>query len=399
MLLMPLSIARCLFVLLLSYFAWSGSAQAVFSCSEVFVAKNLSSEPSGLISLYRVSEAFKAEQEAAGTRKTTESPLSYNRLEALKKKGRRGKKIRFMDHDLSRRFKEIMVVSSSNLSHLSGRVTIELFSVFAHWNLLPPKSIQQSLNEALLRTLPSWDVQNFKNFANARLLTPFELSPQFMENYIRIVVETFSSLPPHVRTDVLGAELLHGTHFRTHELKYLLSKTTQGLLEGTDVFYTQKTLKELYRGMLYLRAREAGSYFTQLVALEKAIEVQLQLQDTSLQRGGFFAHSRHKQKEDPLLTLLFDQLRETFPGHFFFKEFSRDGLIGFFDPVDIYYPRLGLVVEFDGNHHYFRSLTLEGQFANNTAYVLRPMDQAKDMSLQAMGVAVLRVRRDRKSVV
>ena len=77
------------------------------------------------------------------------------------------------------------------------------------------------------------------------------------------------------------------------------------------------------------------------------------------------------------------------------EEYSNPNELGFFDPVDLFYPSLRLIVEWDGPHHYFNSINSQGEIGLGiNSLTLRPFDQLKDELLRAQGYYILRIPKE-----
>ena len=277
-----------------------------------------------------------------------------------------------------------------DVSRLSPSQNIRLFQLFSQWNLLPPEGFQFRLQRALLGQLNQWTAREFLYFSLARKLSPLKLTLSFKKAYIKRLVEVFDTLNSNVQMEALGAELFHGTFFSSKEMRYLLEQTSISLTK-LDPTLRLKPLKELYRGLLHLRATEPGHFSLQIIELEKQLDLQLQTQGLSLAGGGLSGTNNPKRRIDENQTLLEQRIAQSFPNETKIYEYSDPSAPGFFDPVDIYYPNMRLVVEWDGVFHYYRQLNTKGQVITSSgSLTLRPMDQAKDKALRRRGVLVLR---------
>lgn len=295
----------------------------------------------------------------------------------------------YRDHQISV-FKKLLSLNKDEISQLSTSQLIKIFSSFAQWNFLPPSEYSELLLKELEIRLPQWRDKDFFHFAFYRKLTPLILPESFLETYKKVVLERFESLSTESMMEVLGAELFHTTVWSTHEAN-LLVKTVTNKLNATQREFRIKPLKELYRGLLSLRALEPGAFFSAIVPLEQAIEEKLALLNLSLSEDGTSGAQNDEHRISPERQAFEFRLDNYLGRTEKRREYANPILPGFYDPVDVFYPEKRLILEWDGPQHYFRSLWPDGRLNTDIPRVLRPIDQIKDKSLARQSYQVLRI--------
>lgn len=288
-------------------------------------------------------------------------------------------------------FRAINELSLTELSQLNSSQQVEIFKLFARWNLLPSAKLQERLFSATIQNFETWKNNDFFNFAFARKLSPLKLSPDFSTKYKELILERFSKLPPRIQIEVLTAELFQSTWFSTQEMNGLLLQTLRAVDSLSLKTEFIGPLKDLYRGLLHLRGMEPSHFYTLTGRLEQAIETQLNSHGLSLRDGGTSGFNNSDRGIEPRRLQLEKNIEELFDSSS--KEYEKTQAFtpGFFDPVDVYFPKLQLVLEWDGPHHYFRSFNNKGEFLTDLAnIVLRPIDQIKDNASRKRGLRVIR---------
>ena len=380
------------FVFLFFLVATGNDTHAKDLCSQIF--SNEVPDQEGLINFLKISPEARIEQENIKI-KTPVTPIDLSnetlkRLRDIVKKERVHAK---MKTGVKRQLVELLNLKPDEISKLSKDTQIELFSIFAHANRLPPKAWSQSLLDAMTQKLDSWESQQFQQFAFARKLTPLKLSRTFRDAYIKTVLERFPHLSLRAKLEVLGAELLHESFLGSKDISFLFIEMTRSLNQAPNKKVALKLLKELYRGILSFRSIHGQIFRQTLYDLEMAIETHMNKQGLSLLGGGTSGARNPIRKTPEDFLKLQKKIQEQLIGHEALREVMNPYEPGFFDPVDIYYPSLKLVVEWDGFHHYFRFIDHKANVLDDIPEILRPMDAARDSSLRLSGLKVLRFQR------
>ncbi len=198
----------------------------------------------------------------------------------------------------------------------------------------------------------------------------------------------FPELNASTQLEVLAAEIMQGSRWNLRQTKDLLEQTSISV-ETEPGILRLKPLKEMFRALSFLRATEPTFFFHEIVRLETALENQLNRQNLSLQEGGTSGSNNPNRPFGPSFVELQNRIDTRWPGQEKVFEAMEPQTLGLFDPVDLYYPNLRLVVEWDGPIHYFRQLNDRGGLENHV-FVLRPIDAIKDQSLRQLGISVLR---------
>lgn len=290
-------------------------------------------------------------------------------------------------------FRFIIELNKSQLTQLEPKHLLGLFKLFSYWNIYPPKEFQTQFWQAMTAHLPLWTFTNYENFALMRKLNPMVPSSEFLIAWKTLLLKNFPQMSATRQLEVLGAELLHQTYFSMAELRYLIDTTTQSVLLKKAQLPI-KSLKEMFRALLLLRAFETGVFFVEVHRLEQALENQLNSQGLSLDQAGRSGDLNNQQSaaSSPLLKYIEQQMNISFGFSPKEYEFSSAAQFGFFDPVDIYYSDLRLIVEWDGPHHYFKKIDHNANWIKgHEQLVLRPMDRARDAILKRHGYSIFRI--------
>lgn len=287
-------------------------------------------------------------------------------------------------------FSKLLSLTPAQIGGASTHNLLKIHSVFAHWNFLPPDTYVENLYHELKARLPQWNEKNFSYFAFSRKLTPLVLPAVFLKAYNNELLRRFEKFSVPTQMEVLGAELFHGSRWSSKETHRLLLTLAHNLSMAPEEIRI-KPLKELYRGLLYLRAMEPSLFFNSIVRLEQAIESRLSVYQISLNEDGTSGAQNDDHKLSPARKSFELRLDEylRFPKKI--REYANPVTPGFYDPVDVFYPDQNLILEWDGHHHYFRTLWPDGRLNTEIPRVLRPMDQIKDASLKRHGYQVLRI--------
>ncbi len=300
---------------------------------------------------------------------------------------------RIKDQEFFRRLEEL---SSADLKTLPLVSRIQILNVLAQWNLLAGKKFTKQLEESL-KPLSQWKAKHFLHFGLVRKLSPQEFSSDFVQSYRKNVLLHFQNWSTNTQLEVLGAEILQGAFWSQRQTLDLLAHLTENLRNQKDPLRI-KPLKEFYRAMSFLRATQPSFFFEPLVHLESLLEGELKKIGLSLEEGGTSGANNPHRPLGPTFYQLINKIDEIYPNQEKVFEYMNPSHLGFFDPVDLYYPELGLVVEWDGPVHYFRQ-GLDGEVLKPHEYRLRPLDQAKDEILRRMGISVLRWGRQHNSLL
>ncbi len=322
--------------------------------------------------------------------------FSYSSLQERAKSGKRAVRRgewRVKDQDFFRRLEEL---KSADLRALPLISRIQLLNVLAQWNLLVGPDFTQRLEESL-QPLSQWKAKHYLHFGLFRKISPQEFSPEFINAYRKQVFSQFSSWNVNTQLEVLGGEILQGAIWSQRQTLELLGTVSESLRNQNDPLRI-KPLKEFYRALSYLRATQPTFFFEAMVDLESLLEVQLRRLGLSLEEGGTSgANNPHRPLGESFYNLI-AKIDGIYPNQEKVFEYMNPDHLGFFDPVDLFYPEIGLVVEWDGPVHYFRE-GLDSDILSPSQYTLRPLDRAKDEILRRMGISVLRWGRQHNSLL
>jgi very-short-patch-repair endonuclease len=286
-------------------------------------------------------------------------------------------------------FAQILI--RSNFTVLSRRETLEYLTLLAQWRLLPPSDWSTALFTHAQLQIKDWSDKNFLAFALQRKLTPLQPPRSFLESYRHALKERFHQLSPTTQLETFSAELYHGALWETADMLLFLRAVTKSLNSDSQKL-PLKAIKEMYRSILFLTDAQRAPLLSDIAALTEQLEIKMQAYNLSLNDGGTSGSQRNSTTSDPRFVSLVMDLQMLFSGAQFQQEFSSLRQPGFFDPVDLFIAKQQLVVEWDGPHHYFRPLALDGSVREEQMdLVLRPADQARDRLLRGLGYKILRI--------
>ena len=114
--------------------------------------------------------------------------------------------------------------------------------------------------------------------------------------------------------------------------------------------------------------------------------------ELSLYQGGSSGSNNPERPFGPSFIRLMEVIDARFPNEAKKYEYFDSRMMGLFDPVDLYYPNLRLIVEWDGPIHYFKTFNPNGTI-NHQTNTLRPWDKVKDTSLNTLGISVFRLNK------
>lgn len=319
-------------------------------------------------------------------------PLSSDEIRAMIKHGRDGSRERIFRKSYMDFFARVLSSTSQALAPLSTTEALSYLSLFAQWRLLPPAPWSSDFFAKLEQELPSWSPKHFLAFAEQRKVSPLALPVSFHQTYLAIVKNSFLNFNPTTQLEVVSAELYHGLPWSIEELRFFINAITTSLKNDPRKLQI-KSLKELYRALLFLPTSEQTLLNTEIAALTGQLEIKLQLYGLSLVSGGRSgSRHTHSSTRDPRFTSAVMALRQLFPPDHFLYEFFDFTIPGFFDPVDLLIAEHKIVVEWDGLHHYFRPLNEDGSLRErHEDLVLRPLDQSRDRQLRLLKYRILRI--------
>lgn len=320
-----------------------------------------------------------------------EQSLSHNLAEVIAR-GRDSVRTQKISSEDKLYFQKVLALKQVDFQGFSTRELLDFHKLFASWNMLPPRQWQAALFTVLGSRLNTWTNSDFLAFALLQKVTPAELPRRFATLHKAETLKRFEKFEVTTQLEVLGAALFKQTRFTIAELRNLLTITTTTLANTTHTLRL-KPLKELFRGLLLLRATETTVFFVEVIKLERELEKQMQLQGLSLNYDGT-SGAQNQPVRTSYRRLMFEaRLDSLFRDEVKLTEYSNAALLGFFDPVDIFYPGRKLVVEWDGSHHYFQNVILlrDGTGLRFEGESLRPMDAVRDFILRKQGYDVLRI--------
>jgi hypothetical protein len=288
-------------------------------------------------------------------------------------------------------FESILALKESDLEGLSNHQLLDIYGLFAKWNLLAPARFSKLLFSVIRKRLENWSSGNYRSFALSRKLSPEKLPAAFLQKMKSEMIKKFAKLDVETQMEVFGAELFQQTYFSSQEMAYMFEQTTKSLMLSSNVIRL-KPLKELYRALLLLRVNEPTVFFEPMLLLEAQLERKMNAQNLSFNEDGTSGANNLAITKPYKRVQLEQRLADLFVGESKIEEYSNPGVLGFYDPVDIFYPDLMLVVEWDGRHHYFRKLVeTDGRIADLIEGGLRVIDKVKDHILRRQGYRILRV--------
>ncbi len=286
------------------------------------------------------------------------------------------------------RFFQSLLAHKKDLTAAPPQYLLKVFEAFARRNLIPPPSFERSLIETMRNSLYEWRESDISSFASLRKLTPLRLDPSFLSSWRTLIALNFEDWQLKTQLEVLGSELYHNASYDRSQWDTLISQTTANLAQSKKL-QSLKSLKELYRGLMFVDSQKTSISPELIDLLITQIQIHLQRHELSLSesgRSGSLAPTRNIGWPVGRLQILMDH---EFPHSLGQTEYADPTRPGFFDPVDLYYSDLRLVIEWDGGQHYFRTLLETGDLAPGTQ--LRPFDAAKDATLRRQGFLVLRL--------
>ena len=411
-----IAIVTILNLLLLPF---ESQAEVFVRCSQYFAEKE-AELPDGFINIYDVSRSQQQHQETLPLYTTPAPPkppsgnpyisIAHNRIENSKEwmadylagnreaseaireitlKGRRSVRNNKVHEKTLETFREIHNLTRAQIHSLSARQLIEIFTLHANYNLLMPTRFTHWFHGALNNSIATWGPGHFRNFAVARKFSPQEFPNYVLRNLNRRILSEFNNWKTETKMIVLTSELIHRNFWTVRDIKFLLESTADSMVSARKTFKIQSN-KELLRALIYLRSQNPGIFSFEIVRIEGLIEGQLNSMGWSLSDGGTSGALNAQHRLPPLFRKLENEIDKEFPNQTKKIEHFDANKQGFFDPVDLYYPGLRLVVEWDGSIHYFRTFKEDGTI-DYSVFVLRPWDVIKDSSLKKLGISVFRV--------
>lgn len=289
--------------------------------------------------------------------------------------------------------RSLMKLNFEQLAALSLGQKLDILIFLTRWQLQPPTPYLGVLIRSLKKTISEWTEVEFSKFAEVRRRAPFALTPGFRAAYRGHLNSRFEGFSPTMKLEVLGAELIQMNLLKTQDLPYLLESTLISLESGLGKVKLVRSLKDFYRGLMHMKAVEPDGLATLTSSLEKAIEAHLQLFGLTLSQGGV---SGFKPNTNARIDFRMEELDQFIRGEFGdilkIDEYMEPDRPGFFDPVDRYYPEINTVVENNGYHHQFRSVTPNGKsFFERSGRYLRPIDVARQKIFDATDVHFMQI--------
>ena len=427
------------FIVLLLCFACSFESFAQNRCQDIFKSSESNSLETGFINPFLISEKVKFEQENFSAphpspvkknsslqrrlEQSSQRVQSYFRgnienglvekeiwisdfkkgssdslkaLELITHLGKRKISKNFIHEGYLEVFKEILKLSKEDLIQLPKVHLIKLYGLFSYWNILPPQKWSESFLKALEKSSELWSEKDVSDFSLFRRLTPLDLGMSFKSYYLSKMIKEFSSYSLQTKMIVLGTELIHGSYFTVRQLGSMFESLNESFSKHKGSPLRMMDLKDLYRGVMVMKSLEPTLFSESVAKIIVNIEFHLKENGVSLSEGGVSGFSNKQRKKDPYLVRLEEAIDGYLKEDYKVYEYM-DGLKpGFFDPVDIYYPNQRLIVEWDGAHHYFKPMSIEGHLKSELKdLVLRPYDQGKDRALKMAGYRVIRFSRQR----
>lgn len=285
------------------------------------------------------------------------------------------------------------ILSQKKQLHTTPKESLlELFEFFAKTNLLPPTTFTTFFYRALNKSLPTWNENDFRRYADYKKRTPMQESRDFLQGWKHLVRNKFLEWPTKTQLEVLSLELYQNRDWMPADWTFFLSEVTQSL-ENSPTNEAIKSLKELYRGFLFMDPSRMMTPSELIQRLILQIQLHLTRQNISLlDAGRSWSLTKNRALGSSGVSYLRMVMEHEFPNQTVIDEYSDPLQPGLFDPVDLYYPDLKLIIEWDGFQHYYRRLRENGQLDENF-YEIRLFDQIKDAVLRKNGFLVLRLSR------
>ncbi len=289
-------------------------------------------------------------------------------------------------------FARVLGQRASSYTKLSASEALDYLSLLAQWRFLPPEIWSTPFFKIVEQQIDAWAPRDYLAFALQRKLTPLELPLSLLQRYRKSLRETFLLLDVTIQLETFSAELYHGNKWNVDELSFFITALTKSLQMRSGKLQI-KPLKETYRALFFLTDSERKT----LAPLTDDLIVQL---DTKLAEYGLTLSDGGKSGSkfsrstttDPRYVSLIMDLHMLYPQTKFAHEYSDANKIGFYDPVDLLIVEPRLIIEWDGAHHYYRQVSLDGTVYEDQAHlVLRPTDRARDRLLRDAGYRILRI--------
>ncbi len=314
--------------------------------------------------------------------------ISQNDVQKMLDQSRDGSRQTHLSKDQLDFFMSLLHQTPQALDLLSPKASLEQLSVFAQWRLLPPRAWSDSAWQRLAVKIDSWASKEFLAFALQRKVSPLDIPNDFLQAYLASLRQKFTSLDLNTQLETFSAELYHGNPWTSKDFEFYVSHLTERLREKTGKVQI-KPLKEVHRGLLFTSDSQQSPL---ILGLREQLENHLQKYNLSLDDGGASGVRFSSSTTDSRFVTLAMDLLQLFPGSQFKYEYKDTLTPGFFDSVDLLVVEPRLVVEWDGPHHYFRSISAEGDvFVSYDLSKLRPLDTQRDRVLRAQGYRILRI--------
>ncbi len=289
-------------------------------------------------------------------------------------------------------FARLLSQPASSHSKLTASEALEYLSLLAQWRFLPPETWSAAFLKTIEKQMHLWTSRDYLEFALQRKLTPLELPLSLLQHYRKSLKQTFLLLDTTAQLETFSAELYHGNQWNVDELSFFITTLTQSL-QIQSAKLQIKPLKETYRSLFFLTASEQKTLTPAIEDLVVQLNRKLGEYDITLADGGKSGSKFSRSTTtDPRYVSLVMDLHMLFPRTKFVNEYSDPQRIGFYDPVDLMIVEPRLIIEWDGAHHYFRQIAMNGTVLDGQAdLVLRPTDQARDRLLRDAGYRILRI--------
>lgn len=282
---------------------------------------------------------------------------------------------------------------------------ISLLKTFSRWNLLPSSDFSTHLFKSLEQDISKWSGDDFFTFGLVRKISPLTPPDSFLDTYKKEVLKKFPDFQPKIAIMVLSGEFFQRTTFETNQMDHLLISSASKIKGLNDSERgTVASIKDFYRGLLYLKKIDNNFYAAQVSFLVKTIKAKLKDLNSSLDNNTVINGKNSSENEGIETAKQLSYIKSIIQKHFGLteseKEYSRSYQPGFFDPVDEVYFDIKIVVEADGQHHYFKVIDENGVIIDEyEALVLRPIDQLKDATLKLSGFSVVRLVEQRSGLI
>lgn len=254
----------------------------------------------------------------------------------------------------TRVFQKLLQLSAEEFHQLQPRVLLEIYKLHSEWHVIPPSSHRERLEQALRNSMPSWSPLDHSQFAYALRQQPARLATAFMIQYVRQLRSRFEDFPAETQMTVFTTLIMHRAPVSGATWKSFIRSLRINIKSSGRGRLSENNLRNTLRGALALEQLNAGSLHRDLERLMDVIHRQLRKHGYELHRQGTGGNETATQLalERRLAQLLGDNSEE--------NEFSDPTRAGTFEPRDTLFSPSLILLEWDGQHHFFKPLNEDG---------------------------------------